>query len=564
MIRRPAHNSATRPPACIVPFWGLLTLALLAVATMGVPQAGAQGSPTDCLATPPRNQDLTVVAAYAASPPAVDEVAFTMETENVMALTYGGDLMQYKPMWYPDYKVCGAGVSLPGDEAVMGRWAQSWKASADGMTWTFVLKKGIKSAAGNEMTCEDQRWSWERGFEMKGVKVFFAQVIGLKSAQDVTCPDKYTVQFKIKAANPLFLKLMAMNYYGGPFDVTEAKKHATATDPWAKDWLKSNTAGFGPYQLIRNIPGQEMELTRNPNYEPRPAVGRILIKIIPDSATRLALLKRGEIDFAMRLREREYQEVAKDAKLQVVRHAANFIPYFGPVQTNPIMANVKVRQALAYAVPYDEIRQKVYLGQGQQIKSITPKIFPNYTDKYWPYKTDLNKARTLLRDAGFPNGFDMTISYDKAIPEMEEACILIKSSFDKIGLKTKLEGLPSAVYSETKFTKKQMAHCDNFQWPWIADTGYTAWVYLTHPKTNVMDAVNSDDPELNELTEKAFQVPYGPERTKIDMRIQQIAGERVPWIFLVNPGWREAFKKEWTGFHWYPDNNVHFDWLYKK
>ena len=61
-----------------------------------------------------------------------------------------------------------------------------------------------------------------------------------------------------------------------------------------------------------------------------------------------------------------------------------------------------------------------------------------------------------------------------------------------------------------------------------------------------------------------LQVPYGPERTKIDMRIQQIAGERVPWIFLVNPGWREAFKKEWTGFHWYPDNNVHFDWLYKK
>jgi len=59
-------------------------------------------------------------------------------------------------------------------------------------------------------------------------------------------------------------------------------------------------------------------------------------------------------------------------------------------------------------------------------------------------------------------------------------------------------------------------------------------------------------------------VPYGPERTKNDMRIQQIAGERVPWIFLVNPGWREAFKKEWVGFHWYPDNNVHFDWLYKK
>jgi peptide/nickel transport system substrate-binding protein len=564
---RRAVNLRSIPPALLSTLPRALAALLVALAVtsaLGAAPAAAQGAPVDCLAPPPRDQDLTLVAAYAASPPAVDEIAFTMETENLMALTYGGDLMQYRPIWYPDHGVCGAGVNLPGDQAVMGRWAESWTTSADGTTWTFRLKKGIKSGAGNEMTCDDHRWSWERGYEMKGVKVFFAQVMGLRSAQDVTCPDRYTVQFKIKAPNPLFLKLMAMNYYGGPFDATEAKKHATPGDPWAKEWLKSNTAGFGPYQIVRNIPGQELELTRNPNYVPRPAVGRIVIKIIPDSATRLALLKRGQVDFAMRLREREYQEVAKDPNLQVVRHAANFIPYFGPVQTNPIMANVKVRQALAHAIPYEEIHQKVYSGQGHPIKSITPRIFPNYTDKFWPYRTDLEKARTLLREAGYPNGFDLTISYDKAIAEMEEACILIKSSFDKIGLKTRLEGLPSAVYSETKFTRKQMAHCDNFQWPWVADSGYTAWVYLTHPKTNVMDGVANDDPELNELTEKMFQVPYGPERTKMDLRIQQIAGERVPWIFLVNPGWREAFKKEWTGFHWYPDNNVHFDWLSRK
>ncbi|HYB44173.1 MAG TPA: ABC transporter substrate-binding protein, partial [Candidatus Methylomirabilis sp.] len=298
MTRRSSRNRPPRSSVGIARVLTVLALAVLAVCTTGAPEVGAQAA-VDCLAPPPRNQDLTLVAAYAASPPAVDEIAFTMETENLMALTYGGDLMQYKPIWYPEYKVCGAGVSLPGDEAVMGRWAESWKSSADGLTWTFVLKKGIKSEAGNEMTCEDHRWSWERGYEMKGVKIFFAQVMGLRSAQDVSCPDKYTIQFKIKAANPLFLKLTAMNYYGGPFDATEAKKHATAADPWAKEWLKNHTAGFGPYRIVRNVPGQEMELTRNPNYQPRPAVGRILIKIIPDSATRLALLKRGQVDFAM-------------------------------------------------------------------------------------------------------------------------------------------------------------------------------------------------------------------------------------------------------------------------
>ncbi len=111
-----------------------------------------------------------------------------METENLMALTYGRDLVQYKPIWYPDHKVCGAGVSLPGDQAVMGRWAESWSSSADGTVWTFWLKKGVKSYAGNEMTCEDIRWSWARAYEMKGVKFFFAQVIGLASPEDVTCP----------------------------------------------------------------------------------------------------------------------------------------------------------------------------------------------------------------------------------------------------------------------------------------------------------------------------------------------------------------------------------------
>jgi peptide/nickel transport system substrate-binding protein len=541
----------------------LLCSLLLAAGALTPGTAAAQAA-EDCLAPPPKDQDLTIVAAYAASPPAVDEVAFTMETENLMALAYGGDLVQYKPIWYPNLKVCGAGVNLPGDQAVMGRWAESWSSSADGTTWTFRLKKGIKSYAGNAMTCDDHRWSWSRGFEMKGVKFFFAQVMGLASPEDVTCPDTHTVRFKIKSFNPLFLKLLAMNYYGGPFDMVEAKRHATPSDPWAKEWLKNNTAGFGPYHLLRHTPGQELELVRNPHYQPRPAVGRVLVKIIPDSATRLALLKRGAVDYAMRLREREYQEVMKDPALQVVRHTANFIPYFGPVQTNPIMANVKVRQALAYAVPYGEIHDKVYFKQGRLIKSITPEIYPNYTDKFWVYKTDLNRAKALLKDAGYPNGFEINIAYDKAISEMEETCILIKSSFEKIGLKVRLEGLPSAVYSESKFTRKQMAHCDNFQWPWIADTGYTAWVYLTHPKTNVMDGVGNDDPELNELTEKMFQTPYGPERTKMDLRIQQIAAERAPWIYLVNPGWREAFKKEWKGFHWYPDNNVHFDWLYKK
>jgi peptide/nickel transport system substrate-binding protein len=266
----------------------------------------------------------------------------------------------------------------------------------------------------------------------------------------------------------------------------------------------------------------------------------------------------------MRLPERSLQALAKNPDIQIVRYTANFIPFVGPVQTNEIMAKTKVRQAMAWATPYKEIQEKVYFGQGTIIKSITPEIFPNYTPEFWPYKLDLEKARAVLKEAGYPNGFDLKLSYDNSISEMAEAAVLIKASYDKVGIRTTLDPLPAAVYSEKKFKRELMCQVDNFQWPWIADTGYTSWVYLGNPDTNIMNSVFFNNPEFNEIVTKMMRTPYGPERKKMDLRAQQICGEEVPWIFMVNPGWREAIRKGWSNFHWYPDNNMRYEWIYKE
>ncbi len=542
-----------------VGYVGAIVGGLVGVSLGGV----AEAQVAECPAPPANLEDVTLLAAYAASPPSFDETAFTMEVENIMANVYSGDVVQYRPVWWDEYGICGAGVNQSGADQVTGRWAESWEESADRLSWTFDLRTGIRSYWGNELTCEDLRWSWARAYEMRSVKYFFTTVMNIESIDKITCPTPQQIRFDLTAPNPLFLQLLAMNYYGGPFDATKAQEMATESDPWAKEWLKSNTAGFGPYHVESHIPGDELILVRNPHFEPKPQVERVIIKIVPDSATRLALLKRGAVDYAMRLREREYNEVRQDPALQLAFHQANFIPYFGMVQTNEIMAKPEVRRALAWAVPYEEIHEKVYFNQGQLIKSITPAIFPNSTDEFWNYTSDLGKAKELLAEAGYPNGFDLTISYDRSISEMEEVCKLIRSSFEQIGVRVQLQGLPSAVYSDTKFQRNQMAHCDNFQWPWIADTGYTAWVYLAHPNDNVMNAVRNDESELNELTTRMFQTDFGPERTAMDRRIQQLVAEEVPWVFLVNPGWREAFKAGWHGATWYPDNNVHFERLYK-
>ena len=139
---------------------------------------------------------------------------------------------------------------------------------------------------------------------------------------------------------------------------------------------------------------------------------------------------------------------------------------------HPIMAKPEVRRALTCAVPHEDTHKKVYFGGGHVIKTITPRICPNSTDKFWPYHENLEMAKMLLAEAGYPDGFDMTISYDKAISEMEETCTLIKSNFEKIRIRVQLQGLPSAVYSDTKFSRKQMAHCDNFRPDYAQSSGW--------------------------------------------------------------------------------------------
>jgi peptide/nickel transport system substrate-binding protein len=219
---------------------------------------------------------------------------------------------------------------------------------------------------------------------------------------------------------------------------------------------------------------------------------------------------------------------------------------------------------MAYATPYEEILDKVYFGQGRLIRSLTPEIFPNHASQFWTYKTDIEKAKQLLAEGGHPDGFDLKLSFDNSIAEIQEAAVLIKASYEKAGIRSTLDPLPAAVYSERKVKRELMAQVDNFQWPWIADTGYTGWVYLGNPDTTVNNSVKFNHPEFNRLVETMMQMPLGDERTKMDLRVQQLAADEVPWIFLVEPGWREAFKKEWTNYRWYPDNNVHFEWLYKE
>ena len=178
----------------------------------------------------------------------------------------------------------------------------------------------MKSPYGNEVTAQDYKWAWERRWQLKGVGKFIGDVVGIASPDSITVLDKYTVRVNLKGPSPIFFKILAQNYYGGPLDSTEVKKHATADEPWGKEWTRIHSAGFGPYQVERVVPGVETVLVPNPNWTLTPVYfQRIILKAVPESSARLSLLKAGQVDLIPRVSQALGADIEKTANLQLLK-----------------------------------------------------------------------------------------------------------------------------------------------------------------------------------------------------------------------------------------------------
>src|SRR5258706_8606978 len=193
------------------------------------------------------------------------------------------------------------------------------------------------------------------------------------------------------------------------------KKHATAEDPWGLEYTKQNTAGSGAYKVAKWTAGTEVILERNEGWTggALPKTKRIIWRMVPSAGNRRALLERGDADISYDLPSKDFAEVKAAGKLALVSTPySNGIQYIGMNVTKPPFDNVKVRQAVAYAIPYQKIMDAVLFGLGKPL--FAGAGAPRTAS--WPqphgYGTDLEKAKQLLAEAGYAGGFDTTMSFD--------------------------------------------------------------------------------------------------------------------------------------------------------
>jgi len=422
--------------------------------------------------------------------------------------------------------------------------AKSWSVSADGKTYSFELKPGIKFASGNPVTAEDVVFSLQRAVLLDKTPAFILTQFGLK---------KENVKDVVKQTGPLTLTITTDKAYAPTLVYNcltanvaavvdkklvmgkEAVKDGAGDMGYA--WLKTNFAGSGPLKIREWRANEIVALERNDNYwGAKSKVGRVIYRHIKESATQRLLLEKGDADVARNLTPQDLDALAANKDIKTTATPKGTVYYFSLNQKNATLAKPEVREAFKWLVDYDAIGKTLIKNIGVVHQNFLP-IGLLGASKDNPYKLDVAKAKALLAKAGVPNGFKVTIDM-RTVQPVQGITEAIQQTFKQAGIE--LEILPGD--GKQTLTKYRARTHDIYIGSWGADY----WDPHTNADTFARNPDNSDDakskplswrnawniPELTAKADAAALERDGAKRAKMYQDIQAEFRATSPFVML--------------------------------
>lgn len=437
--------------------------------------------------------------------------------------------------------------------------AERWELAKDGNSVTFFLRKNATFHDGSPVTAADAKWSLERALAMGGFPTFQMKAGSLEQPSQFEVVDAHTLRVKFLRRDKLTMPDLAVPV-ASIYNAALAKKHATADDPWAAVWLKNNTAGGGAYKVEAFRPGQEIVYTRFDNWKsgPLPQIRRVIQRDVPSAGNRRALLLKGDVDMTFELPPKDFAEVGGDGgKVKVASTPIeNAAWYLGMNVAKPPFDNVKVRQAVAYALPYDKMYDSAFYGRA--VKLYGASNVP--ATSAWPqphgYRTDIAKARALMKEAGLEGGFETTLSYDLGGATVgEPMAVLMQESLAQIGIKASINKVPGANW-RAALLKKDMPLLLNRFGGWLNYPEYFFfWTY--HGQNAVFNTMSYQNPALDKMITNARFAESKPLYDGMVKDMIRLVHDEVPRIPLFQPLMDVAMQPNISGytywFHLQPD-----------
>ncbi|MDO9072115.1 MAG: ABC transporter substrate-binding protein [Rubrivivax sp.] len=437
--------------------------------------------------------------------------------------------------------------------------AVKWSVSADGKTYSFELRPGVKFASGNALTAEDVVFSLQRAVLLDKTPAFILTQFGLSKAN---------VAERVKQTGPLTLTIETDKAYAPTlvYNCLTANiaavvdKKLVLSKELQKDgvgdlgtgWLKTGYAGSGPMKIREWRANEIVALERNDNYwGPKAKLGRVIYRHIKESATQRLLLEKGDADIARNLTPQDLDALAANKDVKTTATPKGTVYYFSLNQKNPILAKPEVREAFKWLVDYDAIGNTLIKNIGVVHQNFLPiGLLGAAKDK--PYKLDVAKAKALLAKAGHPNGFKVTVDMRNVQP-VQGITEAVQQTLKRAGIE--MEILPGD--GKQTLTKYRARTHDIYIGQWGADY----WDPHTNADTFSRNPDNGDDakskplawrnawaiPELTKLADAAALERDGAKRAKMYQDIQAEFRKSSPFVMLYQQTEVAAYRSNVSG-----------------
>ena len=355
--------------------------------------------------------------------------------------------------WLIDYKVVNrGGVPYGSPNEFVGAIAQSFSYNKNRTVVTFHLRKGVKFANGDPIDAAAVKYTYDRIFKQAGVTAALTSMAAVKDNNAVKVVNPTTVRFDLTKANTLLFGNMAQ-FGHSILNPKVVKPHDDGEGSLRPRLAQHQHDGTeqGPFLLDSWERGNQWVLNANPNYYgQKPKVEQDHLQGDPERVEPARAAAEGRRRHRLRPAAEGHQGAARatrTSKSSATRAASSSSSGMNS-KVQPLN-NMKVRQAISYAVPYKTILYEVLQGYGRQLTSPIPFGTPTHTDEFFVYDTNIEKAKQLLKEAGYPNGFDTRSHVASGVEEGKETAVWVQQSLAQIGINVSIQELPGANFTST-------------------------------------------------------------------------------------------------------------------
>lgn len=431
--------------------------------------------------------------------------------------------------------------------------ATSWSVSPDGKEYTFHLRQGVKWHDGKDFTSADVAFSilTVKQYNSRG-KGTFANVTEVKT------PDPYTAIIELSQPAPYLLSAFSAN------EAPIVPRHLYEGTNILSNPHNTAPVGTGPFVFKAWVRGSHILYERNPNYwdQPKPYIDRLVVKIIPDAATRTIALETGALDLGSDtpIPMSEMERIKKNPKLGIETRGYGYSPTQTRIEfnlDNPYLKNLKVRQAIAHSINLDVLKKVVWYGYASNSPTgITPELTQFHDSTPSPYNFDIAKANKLLDEAGFPrqaNGIRFQLVHD-FMPygdSFKRVAEYLKSALAKVGIDVTIRSQDFATFVKRVYTDRDFdfnnGSISNLFDPAVG-VQRLYWSKTYSPGVPFGNGSHYSNPEVDRLLEQAAVETDPAKRVELYKQFQHIIATEIPDLNLLQINRLTIYNKHVHGF----------------